>query len=381
MISFCKHIRPWIIPAAAGLFLVIACYIYWNSQFTFGSGDEEIERAALIKNVLRHEAVLEDPRVLPVNVSYDQMMVPYADDWGIPAGDIAITDRGKLLRFCDSLAAWNNYRYILIDIDFGNGLSSPYDSALFARIGGMRDIVVASSDPESTPEALASKAAPATYTVLNSGDSFMKYRYLLPGGRESIALRMWKDLTGGTFKKHWWGYSSNGKLCNASVIPPMDYVVESDYSEDGEKLLYQLGTDIIDGIDGSAPLFNDRIILIGDWKENDMHDTIRHEQPGIAILYNAFLALKSGKHHVPFWILLLLFVLFTIELRILFRPRKATVRVRSRSFRVIHFMELLFGYSTPLALMCIVLYLCCGMFVNTLIVGGVFSIIDVIIEQ
>ena len=44
-------------------------------------------------------------------------------------------------------------------------------------------------------------------------------------------------------------------------------------------------------------------------------------------------------------------------------------------------MELLFGYSTPLALMCIVLYLCCGMFVNTLIVGGVFSIIDVIIEQ
>lgn len=376
-----KSVLKWLLSALAGLILVMVCYIYWNAPYTFGSGDEEIERASILKAIMRRKPAGTDERVLAINVSYDRMLVPCFDEWGIPQGETDITHRGKLLLLCDSLAKWNNYRYLVLDVDLGVELHSEYDEQLFSRIAGMDNVVTASSGTGDIPAVLREKSAVASYTTLFSGDDFIKYTYLTRDGVESLALRMWKDLAEGTFSKHWWGYSSNHRLCNVSVIPPMEFTIHSDYSPEGEKQLYQLGADILSNLDGSAPLFEDKIILLGDWKESDMHDTILHEQPGIAILYNAFLALESGKHYVSFWVVLLLFVLFTLEIRILFRTRKETVKVRTRSFKVIHFMELLFGYSTPLAAVCIILYFTSGIFVNTMIIGGIFSVIDIIIEQ
>lgn len=383
------------VSVGVSLILLVVCYVYMNMPYTYGYGDNMMNRMAFIKDMIRPSE--NNAEVVAVNVSYDRQLIPFNDSQGIPSGSLDITDRAKLLEFMRRLKAWDNYEYILCDIRFDDAeLTTPDDSALFDCIGSMRDIVVATGDVENSPEAIRHKVAPSQYRVHIAGEDFMKYDFM-SHGQEGIVLRMWKDITGGTYEKKWWGYMCDGKICVNSIIPDMRFMIYDVYSPDGEKLIYHLGADIVEYPEEYVrDLFDGKIVLIGDWLQDDIHMTMRSSQSGVSILYNAYLSILNRDNILPFWVYLLLFITFFLESMFMLKdywkfkaPDWKIVRwyrglaeVNIGHFnigRLLRSALAFFSYSTPLILVCAFIYVTCGVFVNAIVIGTLFYIVSVFI--
>ena len=386
-----NHHSVWrfILPALLSLLLLVLCYRYWNARYTYGKGDELFAKMSAFLDLTGHSSAFPE-EVLPVNISYDKDLVPFYDPNRIPMGDIAITHRGKLLAFLDSLATWDNYRYIVCDVMFSKGITTSADDSLYSRIASMRDIVVASSDND--PSVLSGKTAWSSYEIKHIGDDFLKYNYFSPKGEESIALRMHRDLDGSSIDRKSWWYSDKGQLCVNSLIPDMEFIPDQIWREDDSKFIWNLGADFLNSPFDMRPYTEGRIILIADWLESDMHETVKSELPGIVVIYNAYQALRQRDHIVRGWVLLLLALCFYAELFVLLRPLwrdpKAEVAAHKLSSRWMRLLRAVgralaswVGYTGFLAIVVGIIFLLTGFYVNVLVIGTILSFLDAPIKR
>ena len=296
----------WSLTICLAICMLLYCYIAWNSATAWGDIGAITRNSAWIKRHLQPSHI--DTMVLAINIAYDKQLVPHYDEYGIQDGTIDITDREKLYQLFRFLNDNPNYRYIVCDVGFSRDYHTLYDSLLYDLLAKMERICISSIGEPI--EMLDLISCSAEYQMKRAGDGFLQYKYT-SSDRQSIPVRMWEDIDNGRYCKHWYGYTRNGRLCSDGVIPDMHFAIEDNYDASGRKQLYNLGTDILNhACTEEGKLFKDKIILIGDWTENDMHDTMRAEQPGISILYNAYLILRDGKNSIPWYMLLILLLLF-----------------------------------------------------------------------
>lgn len=404
-----KYVKAGLVSASLSLLLLVLTYAYWNLSHTYEFGDNVVVWSAK-KMDLWFGHNFDDSKVIPVNVAYDKVFVPCVDkrDDRIVLGVKAVTDRKKLLEFFRMLKDRDAYGYIICDIGF-DGYKTEYDEELFATIASMRDVVVATSDVTKAPEILRDKVAVSMYESRKVGDLFMKYDYVMPDGSPSVALKAWEDITGGQFKRKWWGWSSDGRLCMRSIVPDFRFSIYDDIADAGGRRvngshiysskLDNLGVDVVDPyLEGliSGKRFDGKFIILGDLTEKDFHSTISGNQPGSVVIFNALLALMYGDHIYSFWIYLLLFVCFWMESMFLlrdrfnldfrlFRPfrrlrvwvyRSRKVKTRDNIHVLLYKILGFFGYNSPLLALTLLVYVVSGVFVNALIVGTVFWIIS-----
>ena len=251
----------------------------------------------------------------------------------------------------------------------------------------------------SYPSVLADKVSNSSYSEFLSGDGFLKFSYKSHDGMDNMAYRMWKDIDGGSIEKHWWGYTSGGKVCVCSFIPDLRYVARS-YNLSGEYNpynlkeldVYNLGEDILTQFyedQDIAELFKDKIILIGDFRESDIHDTIKNRVAGPAIMYNEYLGLKAGNHIVRWWILLFLFLVFDSEISYAFRAhlwKKDKKNDEGKPDRVIArtILKAFFtwiGYTGVLGIACFIIYATSGLFVNAILIGSIIAFMSPFINS
>lgn len=399
-----KLIRTGVLSGILSLLIMIFMYYYWNDAPTFGYGGGLVKWISTIKELRIEHDVLED--VMPVNVSYDRTVVPYETMDNEYLGEVDMTDRRKLNDFLNMLKERDAYKYIVCDINFSDPqLRSEYDEELFATIASMRDIVVASSNLKTDPEAIRDKVALSKYRIRSVGDGFLKYDFMTDG-YPSLALKMWQDIEGGTYEEFWWGARMNGKPCFQTVIPDFRFALYDDVSAKDSTLIiqnmgkalgyYKVSPSYAQGYDG-------KVILLGAWYNDDIHETIIGQQPGIVIVYNAFLALCNRDNHVPFWVSLLIFIVIWLEIMFIFRKSYLPAfrqkhkdkdwiwgwKKRLEGFRknypylwgAIDVLAELISYATPLAILMIIVYLCTGLFVNILIVGFILGCISFFSEK
>lgn len=388
-----SHLRKSIILSAViSAVLLVFCYCYWNLPYTLGKGNTQMKRISTLKYLSTRDKI--DENVLPVNISYDKMLVPHYDKAGMQDGEIAITDRSKLLEFV-SILKDADYKCLLCDVSFDNEIHTEFDDSLFHIFASMDHVILPMVNEDKMPDILRGKAAVASYLMLTIKDGFAKYRYLTPDGKDHMALRMWKETAAPgerrDFKRHWWGYTRNGRLATNSIVLPLNYNMNADFLKDDSgpdmyrKTIYNLGTDILDDDpEYVLPLFKDKIILLGDWRDRDMHVTFLNFQPGIVLLYNAFLCILNGKNRVSFWILLLLFVVFFLETLFLilvnnpdrydFTRNRLIKWATASPFR--RYLCELITYNTPMAVICYLVFIFGGFFVNSIIIGSVFATVS-----
>ena len=386
-------------PFSISFVMTFLCYFYWNARYTFEFGDDVIRYSSALKDLCTKTDYAAD-EVLAINVSYDRVLIPYYES-RLPQGNIDITDRYKLFVFLDSLSCWNNYRYIACDVRFDSIYSTEWDNDLFELIAGMRDITVARGTGNSYPSILADKVSNSSYSEFLSGDGFLKFSYKSQDGMDNMAYHMWKELDGGSIKEHWWGYSSSGKPCVCSFIPDLRYVTRS-YDLSGtdnpnnlnELEVYNLGEDILSQFyedQDIAELFKDKIILIGDFKESDIHDTIKNRLSGPAIIYNEYLGLKAGDHIVRLWVLAVLFLVFGLEISYAFKAywwKKDKKNDKKQQGCVCAILRAVWnaiatwiGYTGVLGIVCFILYAKSGMFVNAIIIGSIIAFMSSFIKS
>ncbi|MDR1737278.1 MAG: CHASE2 domain-containing protein [Candidatus Symbiothrix sp.] len=376
--------KYYVFTIVHSLVLVAICYSLWNLPFTLSDESGFIRKFYAVKKGLSGMQHPVSDDVLLVNVAYDKQLIDYYDERGLPAGKIDITDRSKLLELFSFLSKDTIYQYIVCDVFFDSSLKSAADDSLFALIATMPRIVVPMHEKgKPLPENIRHKAAYADYTTNIIEDALLKYQFL-QHGQPSIPLFIWQEQTGGSFKKQWWGgYTMHNAPATNSAILDFTAEMPDEYNEEGYKNFINLGADLLELIrlNETQTLFKNKIILIGDLTEYDIHSTTDGQMPGVLINYNAYRMLNDRRLIVPFGLWILLFAFFCVMTILSFKKLGDLIKWKViRNSEVIRFILSLIGFSVILLGFSILCYYFCGRFVEIFLWSGYFALLEIIIN-
>ena len=306
----------WSVVIATG-FLFLSYFIS-NLNFPISGEKAILYRFELIKNYFFPQESTENDSILLIDVSYDKTPVKVTDEYDMPMGEIQITDRQKLLQLLQELKRKNDYKYILLDVFFGQKGRTPQDSALFATICSMPRIAIpCHSDEALADSSLTEKAGFADYTTTFKESGFVKYPYMSDSGK-SLSLKMYEDITGRTIDKHWLIYTDGYRLVRKSIVLTFDVNVTAPYDENGDKVLYYLGADILGNDENRGLLYEfpeltkNKYIAIGAFNGDDNHSTYVGNVCGTLINLNAYFSLLHNNHVVSPWLAIILYFAFFI---------------------------------------------------------------------
>ncbi len=313
--------------------------------------------------------------VLFINISSDRQLVDRTDEYGIPVGNVAITDRKKLDELLTLIKSAGNYRYVLLDVFFEEGYRSDSDSSLFRNIASMDRVVIPRHvDGKLADSLLMLKSAYSDYTTSLNEDNITKYPLLDREGKEySIPLKMYSDLTGRTLRRLGPLYMEKAALSRRAVFPKMYVQIDSPTNADGEKTYLNMGSDILDyrdQIDWSGVL-KDKIVVIGSFTDDDIHLTYAGDLPGCVINYNVFTSLMRGQHKIPLVLILVYFLIFFAMSYLLLHGVSGT----AQSWGWV-WAKLFVLYSIVLTIVCIVVFTVWGQAHDIFITSTLFSMID-----
>lgn len=318
--------------------------------------------------------------VLAINVSRNKQLISNDNS----KTTIAVTDRKALKTLLTRLKQKDDYRYIMLDIDFSVDDKTDNDSALWSVICEMRDIVLFRNLKEDMPdERMYKKAGIAGYNATPTESDFVKYPYI-----ESMPLKMYQDRTNRNVEHSGPIYHDGWHLARKSVILNFDYIPDNDSTLDlGECVTKVDSTDIY--IIDMMPT-KDKYILIGAFKDEDIHSTYLGPMSGIAINFNAFLSLMNGHHHVSLALILLLFCVFFSFSFLIFSQRDISISMINVQFshkkwtrifqRVLILVCSWIGFTMVLSFLCIITYVCLDEVYDILATSTLFGLLNVIVK-
>lgn len=162
-----------------------------------------------------------------INVSMDKELVDIKDEFEMPIGNAAITDRRKLASLLSLIQSSGDYKYVLLDVFFEEGYRTETDSLLFHTIASMDRIVIPRHHDGFLDDSIfIAKAAYADYTTTLKEDNIAKYPLLDKGGvNPSVSLAMYSDMTGRTVRKRGLLYMDGYALSRRVVFPKIEVAV------------------------------------------------------------------------------------------------------------------------------------------------------------
>lgn len=383
-------------------------FSYWitNQRYALSGETALMRKLELVNGWFKPHIYPMADSVLLINVSYDPVLVGVHDSEGIPAGLDMITDRWKLLKLLQELKRNDDYKYIMMDVIFpdDNDLRTEADSLLYNQIRSMDRIVIPKDvNKRLADDRLNEKAGIANYYTNYQFVSFAKYPYLI-GEERSMPLKMYEEITGRHIKDYGLFALDGYKLVRTSIMLPFELRCDSAYTQNGEKTWYNLGMDLLgcsykfgnDSIQGNDELYSNpdltrgKYIVIGAFSSGDMHYSYLENQPGSAILFNAFLALLH-QHHVLSWgVFLLLFVAFFILSYLILGQKTLSVAIAGLDVgnnsvlkagqKTLNVIVSWIGYSMFLTILCIITYIWMGEVYDVFFTATLFQLLSIVIK-
>ena len=384
----------WSVVIAMGFLLFSYCIT--NLDFPVSGEKALLYRFELVRNYLFPRGNTVNDSTLLIDVSFDKTPVKATDEYGMPIGDIQITDRKKLFELLHELKKRDDYKYILLDVFFGQKGETPQDSALYATICSMPRIVIPyHSDEALADSSLKNKAGLADYTTTYKEGSFVKYPYMSDEGM-SLPLKMYKDVTGRTISKHCLLYADGWKLVRKSIVLTFDIYANSSYNEEGEKVWYYLGADILGNEEERGLLYElpeltkDKYIAIGAFQGDDNHSTYIGSVCGTLINLNAYFSLLHNHHVISIsLVFILFFAFFVLSYLTLTRQdlrgftdsmtQKHSYRWRTRMMTLSALCSWI-GYSLFLTILCILTYVFLGEVYEIFITSTMFYMLSLAVK-
>ena len=307
-----KQNKRFLQYSTLGAFMAVIVFMFFmNLNVSFGLETDMIEKYSTLLGFSKDNNSHTPENVLLVNIAYDRQLVDIEDELGIPVGNTDLTNRKKIFDFLYTLHNSNNYRFILLDIDLSKKLGKTiYDDSLCNLISKMDRIAIpAPVTGDLLSPKLVTKSYPSLYTKLLWNDKCAKYP-LVYDGKLSIASYMYQEVNKKDITSFCGIIFDKNGLLPSSINLTLPYFVKSAYQKDGEKNYYNLGSDILANGDSNviSRLSDNKIVLIGDFVERDMHNTYLGMQPGVMIHYNIYDSLLSGRAYITIQILLLMWI-------------------------------------------------------------------------
>lgn len=314
---------------ANAIVLLLVCYFVDNWRFSLLNGPSVGQRIEQLKEIggLSKDYVPED--YVFINISYDKELVPVYDEYGLPEGVMDITNRTKLTEFLSQLD--NQQKYVMMDVLLDNRYRSESDSLLTETILKNDRIGIArSSTADLIDKRLIDKSGFIDYSTDIYETNFVKYEFL-KDGEETLPYKIYlSENSNGEIRS--WGpfYFKDVKLAWKSLILRFPIKLWNETIHDHgnvvkeglqEKLILNLGSDILDmGIDIPS-LVKDKIVVIGDFREDDIHDTYLGKIAGPVINVNALEALCNNELVIPWWIVVFLIIFYGLTTYFILLPK------------------------------------------------------------
>ena len=385
--------------AVSALAFLMVSYWITNLRFPVSGEKTVLSKLELLRSMLFYKEQTVPDSILFINVTYDKVSVPVIDEYGFPAGQTQITDRHKLLELLTFLKQDGSYKYILLDVFFGKEGTTEWDDSLFATIASMPRITVpCHSDEPIADQRLQAKAGLADYITTFSVPDFTKFPYLTDS-QKSLPVKMYEELTGHEIRREGLLYTDGLMLARSSIVLTFDLKADAMYADDGEKIWYNLGMDLLaDSLPGteergnnllyeSPGLTKNKYIVVGALNGDDTHATFAGQMSGAVVNFNAFISLLNRHHIVSVTLLCILFVTFFFlsylalsrkHLQDLLEGWTTTTKNKwqHRGLKALKMLSSWVGLSLFLTLLCIITYLLLGEAYDIFITSTLFYLLQ-----
>ena len=271
-------------------------------------------------------------------------------------------------------------KYALLDVLFSDNYKSKADSILIETLLKTHRVSISrSSTTNLIDDRLNEKAGYTDYATDVLETNFVKYQFL-KDGEPTMPYMAYQSIEPNnqmySFGPFYW---SDGHLYWNSLTLrfPTKLWNNSTLGTKGnddinlqEKKILNLGADILDlGIDIPA-LVKDKIVVIGDYTEDDIHDTYIGKIAGPVININALEALRTNELEIP-WSLIIFLLLFYIAVGYFtIRQPISVSKILNRlhlNTTFVKYVLSFIGYSFLFSIVDGVIYLICGMDINIII--------------
>ncbi|NLR92515.1 hypothetical protein [Flammeovirga agarivorans] len=306
----------WGISSIHAIIMIIGLMFYMSIVYVMPDEILLIETMSMVKNTLfKAEDKPSKDRFLFINCSWEKDLTAKKDTNDFVIGNVDITNRKSVTKFLQTLNQNpDNHEYALIDIRFYD--ESDDDSLMEAEFAKVKNTIVSyHKGPGSVPKFPVVKVplglSDLQVQELNHEETILlKYHLIQGDSLKSTPLIMAENIhnekieEGFLFNKFRGNYILNGYILDYP-IRPYDIFVKNDY------MYLQLKEFL------SLPPFlteeytKDRIIVLGDFEDRDIHKTIYGFMPGPLILVNAFLTLERGYNKITIGFFLFVFLCFT----------------------------------------------------------------------
>jgi len=343
-LSFLKEKRKALLFSFINSVVLVILTFTWINKSYILTDDEEwlikgttLAKDIALKDLFKFQEAKPNPDdFLFVNISWEKQLTDVLDSKnGQVIGQRAITNRKHIARFLKLLNKNPQHRFILLDVWFKDSSDYYSDSLLQVELLRTKNILIPYHKVDNNDNAkdlpiFKAPVALSDYEKDDMDNNFCKFRLVQGNGFKTTPLVMYEQLAGKSFKEgstlH---YIDEAPALNSFILKIR--VSNRDLSEEKEiapgklgtvynklQLIDLIGPEVLHGRVEADDNFADnvyentknKIVVIGDFEDVDIHQTIYGPTPGPLILLNVYLALLHGDNLLHFNFLLFLFMGF-----------------------------------------------------------------------
>jgi len=296
------------------LFLLISSIYLLNLPYIYEDELRLIQTTSAIKKfIISREEKPERSRFLFVNVAWEKQLIEKLDDDGFPVGNQPITNRKSLTGFFNRINQKpDNHKYLVCDISFID--PSENDEELQAEFDKLKNYTVSyhkdENDIPQNPIFNVSKSI-SDYTTFNV-DKFIKFKLVQADTLITTPIKIYQDIYNKKIEQGLFYQLNNQYILNSFIVDfriwSYDLSDNSDYKYD----FINIGDFKFLPDSVFHKLLKDRIVIMGDFELNDIHETVYGDMSGPLILLNTFLAVEKGENKLSVYYLIFIFLSFVI---------------------------------------------------------------------
>jgi len=365
-------------------FILTMLTFWWMSVSTWEFGDE-----VLVERITQSRYLLFDSKddeveslkkkLLLINCSYDKLLVPYEDAYGI--GTKPITDRQKLRDLVHIInAAPVPPLYTVWDLFMD--YPTIYDSALVAELRTLKRVTLSSHPTEKSIIQKPHEGldyALAQYATMS--DTFLKYRLIYDQSVKYVPLRLYEELHPSSHQKFAGFVFSEGWWLNSFIV---DLPIRRFHMDNNEITVWNVG----EALENFTPeeiqeTVKDRLLVVGDFYENDIHQTFLGEQPGPLLMINTYLGILKGRPKITMLLFSLVFMLYFVSTWYVLsrRTNERVLKVVMFRQRIGRFVLKYLTYIVVFTLYTVFAYAVTGQHLQLLLFALYFNLIDFVVTK
>lgn len=326
-----KLYRVIILSFFHGVILTIISILIQGIPWTNSGENTLLQWAIILKRVIfNNDTARYKDQFVFINTSYSNQLISKVDEFGFPLGNQVITDRSQLAYFIGALSRINEHNYIIVDIFFED--ESEHDSILREEVEKLKRVVIATSINQQTGNSIPIlNKTLGLASVETTDDIFLKYRLFHHDTLKTIPLIVYEQ----TIDTNWTKgnfFIYHDRLYGFNYFIPDIRISQFNLTESQDYPFLNLSDIMYLNDQTIKELIQGRIVIIGDFLENDNFETLTGNISGPLLLTNIYLALVEGDNLITLkFIIFLIVSFFLISLLVIIPDRNLRLKLRYRN--------------------------------------------------